>query len=411
MSKLGLKEKLREFDHLQSRVRAVRVATSNDALERLLGGSEREGSFVVERQYPLHETHGPIRLAQWLEVTSAALGIAGKDDRLSEMSPRHALFIDTETTGLAGGAGTLAFLVGVGYFEAEHFVVRQYFLRQPQEESAMLTALQQHLSRAQGLVSFNGKSFDLPLLASRAILNRMRIDFGRVPHFDVLHASRRMWKERVQECSLGTLETHLLAKTRREDVPSFLIPQIYFDFVRMGKTAQLAEIFAHNREDIVTTAALATYLGQLVQAPFKWKLSREELHKVGQLYRAAGELEASIKLFEDLLSSSETSQRREDLLALGFCYKSQRRHEEASRVWERAMTQCAFHPLPFIELAKHLEHRAKDHARALEVVQRALRSLEMVEGLRAKAEVLAHKHDLKRRETRLLKLISKSVLP
>ena len=406
MSKLGLKEKLREFERLQNRVRAARAATSNEALERVLGGAEREGCFVVERHYALHEAHGPVRLAQLLEVTGAALGIAGKDDRLGAMAPRHALFIDTETTGLAGGAGTLAFLVGVGYFEEERFVVRQYFLRQPHEEAAMLNALQHHLSGAQGLVSFNGKSFDLPLLASRAILNRMRFDFTRVPHFDVLHASRRMWKERVAECSLGNLETHLLGKTRSEDVPSFLIPQIYFDFVRTGKTAQLAEIFAHNREDLVTTAALTAYLGQLVQAPFKWRLTREELHKIGQLYRAAGELEAGIKLFEDLLSSAATSQRREDLLALGFCYKSRRRYEDASRVWERAIAQCAFHPLPFLELAKHLEHRAKDHARALEIVRRALRSLAALEDLRPHAEAAAYKHDLLRREARLLKRLA-----
>ncbi|MEK7726805.1 MAG: ribonuclease H-like domain-containing protein [candidate division KSB1 bacterium] len=411
MSKLGLKEKLREFDHLQTRVRAARVTTSHDALARLLGGEEREGCFVVERSYALDEAHGPVQLAHLLEVTSAALGIAGKDDQLAQMVPRHALFLDTETTGLAGGAGTLAFLLGVGYFTAEHFIVRQYFLRQPQEEAAMLTALQRHMSEVQGLISFNGKSFDVPLLVSRAILNRMRLDFGRLPHFDVLHASRRMWKDRVQDCTLGNLETNILGKSRRADVPSFLIPQIYFDFVRTGKTAQLAEIFAHNREDIVTTAALATYLGQLVQAPFKWQASREELHKIGRLYREAGELETSIALFENLLARAETSHRREDLLALGFCYKSRRRYEDAGRVWERAIAQFAFHPLPFIELAKYLEHRAKDYGRALEVVQRALRALAMLEGLRSSAEMLAHKNDLQRREARLQKLRSKNVIP
>lgn len=401
MSKLGLKEKLRDFDKMQSRVRAARTAASSGVLEGLLGGEEHEGCFVVERRYALHEAHGPIHLAQLFEVSAAALGIAAKDERVSALQPRAALFIDTETTGLAGGAGTLAFLVGVGYFEDEHFLVRQYFLRQPQEENAVLTAVQNHLAGAQGLVSFNGKSFDIPLLASRAILNRMRFDFNRVPHLDVLHASRRMWKERVPECSLGTLETHILGKSRREDVPSYLIPQIYFDFVRTGKTAQLAEIFAHNREDIVTTAALLTYIGRLVQTPFKLQASREELRQVGRLYREAGELESSIALFESMLAVSEHGSSREDLLTLGFCYKSLRRYAEAAQTWERAIAQFAFHPLPFIELAKHFEHRVKNYARALEVVQRALQALTTIEGLRATQEELFYKNDLHRRIVRL----------
>ncbi len=403
MSKLGLKEKLREFDQLQSRVRAARVATSNDVLERLLGGAEREGCFVVERRFALHEPHGPIRLAQLFEISGPALSIAAKDETLGSLNLREALFIDTETTGLAGGTGTLAFLVGVGYFSGEHFVVRQYFLRQPHEESAMLKALQQHLEAAQGLVSFNGKSFDIPLLLSRTILNRMRLDFGRLPHVDVLHASRRMWKDRVPECSLGNLETQILGKTRSDDVPSFLIPQIYFDFVRTGKTAQLAEIFAHNRQDLVTTAALLAYLGNLVQSPFKWQASHDELRKVGRLYREAGELETSIQLFETMLASAESSRSREDLLALGFCYKSQRRYEDARGIWERAIAQFPFHPLPYHELAKYLEHRAKDYGGALEIVQRALRSLALLENLRSPAEVQAYKNDLLHREARLVR--------
>lgn len=404
MSKLGLKEKLREFDQLQNRVRAARKVTSNDTLERLLGGSEHDGCFVVERRFPLQEAHGPVRLASLFELKGAAFAIAGKDEQLHQMTASRALFIDTETTGLAGGAGTLAFLVGLGYFADEHFIVRQYFLRQPYEEAALLKALQRHVEQAQTLVSFNGKSFDLPLLASRTILNRMRFDFKRLPHFDVLHASRRIWKEQVADCSLGNLEAMILGKKRREDVPGYLIPQIYFDFVRTGKTEQLVEIFAHNREDIVTTAALTAYLGQLVQTPFKFQASREELRKVGRLYREAGALEAGAQLFEQLLSDEASAHTREDYLALGFCYKSQRRYAEAAAVWERVIAQYSFHPLPFIESAKYLEHRAKDYSRALEMVQRALRAIGVTEGLRASAETVFYKKDLLKREARLQKL-------
>jgi uncharacterized protein YprB with RNaseH-like and TPR domain len=402
MSNLGLKEKLRELERVQNRTRTPGNLKPKSAdLEALLGGEEREGCFVVERRYALQEEYGPVRLSDFLDITGAALSIAAKDNQLAEFDPRNALFLDTETTGLAGGTGTIAFLVGLGYFENEEFVVRQYFLRGPQEESTVLTAVLQHVRERRGLVTFNGKSFDIPLLLTRSILNRLPPPFDMLPHIDVLHAARRMWKQRLQDCSLGNLEFQILGMRRSEDVPGSLIPSIYFDFLRTGNTRQLPEIFAHNRQDLVTTAALLTYLGALVQSPFKLHASLYELRQIGRLYREAGEWETSARTFEALIERHGQDKHVEDYLALGFCYKSQRRYQEARRIWEHMIDHLPLHPLPFIELAKHLEHRDRDHQRAHDLAQRGLRSLALLEELQPTHEFLIYRADLLRRAARL----------
>jgi len=398
---ISIKDKLRELDRLTAGTAAVPRPVRAVDLESLLGGSEENGCFVVERRYALDQLHGSIRLASLRELSRAALVIAGKDERLRELDLQRALFVDTETTGLAGGTGTLAFLVGTGYFEENEFVVRQYFLRQPHEEPAMISALQTHAALCQGLVTFNGKSFDIPLLLARTVLNRAPIAFDRLPHFDVLHAARRIWKDHLGDCSLLNLESQILGIRRTGDVPSSLIPQIYFDFVRTGEADHLPEIFAHNRQDIVTTAALLSCIGWLVQSPYKYNASRYELRKVGKLYRDAGLLEDSARLFEELVSQSDGQRQLEDHLALGFCYKSQSRYDEACRIWQTVIEEFPFHPVPFIEYAKHLEHRQRDFQRAHDIVLRALRSVTTMAELDNNGSVEFYRNDLRRRELRL----------
>ena len=211
----------------------------------------------------------------------------------------NAAFIDTETTGLGGGAGVYCFMVGVGTFEAldappdqgplplagavataehtpperdapTHFVVRQYFMRSPAEEQALLTALSRQLERHDIAVTFNGRSFDLPLLRNRIRYNlRFLPDFARgvpllherAPHLDLLMPARRLWKRRLQSCRLANLEQKVLEFVRTEDdVPGRLIPQLYIDYLRSGDARPLQRVFYHNREDIVSMVAQADHL-------------------------------------------------------------------------------------------------------------------------------------------------------
>ncbi|MCG3119716.1 MAG: hypothetical protein ALAOOOJD_02227 [bacterium] len=402
---MTLKDKLRELERVQPKASMPAPVKKNAELEEVLGGNEREGCFVVEHRFPLNNTHGNVRLSHIQDIAAPALAIAGKDENLAKLDLKRALFLDTETTGLAGGTGTTAFLVGIGRFEDETFAVRQYFLRQPYEETAMLKHLQALVEPSSGLVTFNGKSFDIPLLRTRAVLNRLPLNFERVPHLDVLHAARRLWKEQFGDCSLGGLESNILRVSRSHDIPGALIPQIYFDFLRYGDITQLPEVFSHNRQDILSMAALLVRMAQLVQHPLQRDataaITAHELRRVALLYRQLGDFSASVTLFEQLLQQTAAPPRLEDHLALGLCYKSQRRHNDANRVWQHLITQLPFHPLPYIELAKHCEHREGAVAAALDWVERALRNLQLREELGRKNDWAVFKNDLLHRQERL----------
>ncbi|MGH7600904.1 MAG: ribonuclease H-like domain-containing protein, partial [bacterium] len=290
---MTLKEKLRELERVQPKITTPRPKHKSVTLDGLLDGMEQDGCFVVERRFAVHHAHGNVLLSGMQKISRAALAIAGKDESLAALDLSRALFLDTETTGLAGGTGTVAFLLGIGRFEGEEFVVRQYFLRQPYEEAAMLKRLQTDINDSTGLVTFNGKTFDIPLLRTRAVLHRLNVGFERLPHFDVLHAARRLWKDQINSCSLNGLESSILRLRRSQDIPGALIPQIYFDFLRHGEAAQLPEVFAHNRQDIVSMAALLVRITQLVQHPLQSPngalISPQELRRVAGLYRQLGD--------------------------------------------------------------------------------------------------------------------------
>lgn len=402
---MTIKEKLRELDRVQPKITTPKPEHKSITLDGLLGGMEQDGCFVVERRFTIHHAHGNVRIGGVQEISPAALAIAGKDESLATLDLSRALFLDTETTGLAGGTGTVAFLLGIGRFDGEEFVVRQYFLRQPSEEAAMLKRLQTDVNDCNGLVTFNGKTFDIPLLRTRAVLHRLNVDFERLPHFDVLHAARRLWKDQIESCSLNGLESGILRLRRSQDIPGALIPQIYFDFLRHGEAAQLPDVFAHNRQDIVSMAALLVRIAQLVQHPLQSPngalISPQELRRVAWLYRQLGDFSASAALFEQLLQESKAMPRLEDHLALGLCYKNQRRYEEASRIWRETVERLPFHPLPYIELAKHCEHREGALQAALEWVERALQNLRLSEELGRGKDALPYKNDLLHRQDRL----------
>ena len=402
---MTLKEKLRELERVPPKVTVPELKQQSTALEDLLGGTEQSGCFVVEQHFPLHNSHGNVRLQHIKEIAATALAIAGKDPSLTKLDLSRALFLDTETTGLAGGTGTTAFLVGVGQFTDTAFVVRQYFLRGPHEEAAMLKQLQSLVEHSHGLITFNGKSFDIPLLRTRAVLNRLPVDFARLLHLDVLHAARRLWKAQYGDCSLGGLEGRVLQLRRSHDIPGALIPQIYFDFLRYGEASQLPEVFSHNRQDIVSMAALLVRMAQLVQHPLRRDhdapISPAELRRVALLYRQLGDFAASAMLFEQLLNDHAAPAGLEDHLALGLCYKSQRRYDEANHLWQKIVAELSFHPLPYIELAKHYEHRERAAGLALEWVERGLKNLQLCEAIGRRHEWTAYKKDLVHRQRRL----------
>lgn len=178
---------------------------------------------------------------------------------------RRMVFWDTETTGL-GGPGTYVFLVGLGYLDDDAFVVRQHFIRSPEEEPAMLHAIAESLPQWPTMTTFNGVSFDLPLLRARMKAHGIKMDLSNVLHCDLLYGARRLWQRRLPNCRLQTLEEHVLEFKRQGDVPSAQVPQMYFDYLDSGDLASLDGVFHHNVLDIISLAGLMIAMHEQVTA-------------------------------------------------------------------------------------------------------------------------------------------------
>ena len=326
-------------------------------------------AWVRSARYPLAERPD---LAEWLTVQPAALAALDRNDGLLRLEPAQAAFIDTETTGLSLGAGTYTFLIGVGTFEEDAFVVRQFFMRNPAEERAQLHLVEEALGRCTGIVSFNGRGFDMPLINNRFVLAAMPLPLIGAPHLDLLPPARRLWKARWGSCSLGSLERNVLAFQRTaEDVPGYLIPDIYRQYYLTGvATAMLAHVFYHNLEDIVTMPLLGARMARHFQ-PESLTVRLRELHalecwSLGRCYDALDWVEESIGAYRTALDrASGEPESAQVLRELGFLYKRLERRDEAAEVWETWISAVPGADLtPYIELAKHHEWQTLDLAAA-----------------------------------------------
>ncbi len=213
----------------------------------------------------LHEAdhrHGGVEVVRGATVSASEVALLALDPTLAEIDFSRALYIDTETTGLVGGAGTLPFLIGMAWFEGEQLMVEQLLLPRPGHEAPMLARLRERLKQASCVVSYNGKSFDWPLLRTRFVMNRLAVP--TLPaHLDLLHCARRVYKLRLGSVRLIHLEQEILHYERIDDLPGELIPQRYFEFLRgQADGGTLIPILDHNRSDLVALPAL---LGELVR--------------------------------------------------------------------------------------------------------------------------------------------------
>lgn len=386
----------------------------------LLGGAlagllKRNGAgtcFYVETRYPVEHCRGPLPLAHLFQIDGSAYHLLGRVPR--DLDLHHAVFLDTETTGLAGGTGTYAFLVGLGTFEGYDFVVRQFFLRDYGDEEAMLEELEAHLRPHSLLVTFNGKSFDWPLLQTRFRMNRRRAPLPGAPHLDLLHPARRLYKERLGACNLAHLETRVLGVERQGDTPGHLIPQLYFQYLRTGDAGPLADVLLHNRLDIVSLVSLAAWMGQMVMAPLHPTpdgelLCGDDLFALGRLFEDRGLLTEGITCYEAARDRGVAAVgEARALRQLSQAYKRVRAHDQALAIWEAMSERAgALTPYPFVELAKYHEHVSRNYAtaramavQALEIAQQR-RSLSLGYGPTSLQEVHALQHRLARLDRKL----------
>ncbi len=287
-------------------------------------------------------------------------------------------FVDTETTGLSGGTGTYAFLVGAGRFEENQFHLAQLFMTDPSEEPALLYMLEKFLTPCQVTVTFNGKSFDLPLLRSRFAMNGLQDPFKNYIHIDLLHMARRLWRDRLPSKSLGNLEAQILqAQRTEEDVPGWLIPQLYFDYLRDGDAAPLRKVFYHNSMDVVSMAALLNHIARLIQDfPGDSDILPVEKMAIARLYYDLGHIDTAIEIYQQILKMDHSSSnplssqnRIEVLTRLARIYKEAREFVKAQIFWIEAASLND--PYACIELAKLNEHILKDIPEALHWTQAA----------------------------------------
>jgi uncharacterized protein YprB with RNaseH-like and TPR domain len=373
---LSLRERLQRLVSVAERRERQRVgptrAEPDLRLEEIVEGmrvpNEAGEFFLMENAVHLETFHGEVPLCRFHSIRPETVGVLTAEDELAHFDLGTAAFLDTETTGLAGGAGTAAFLVGVGFVEGEHFKVRQYFMRDYHEEGALLQALAQDLARFPRVVTFNGKMFDLPLLDARFRLNRSRFPLGAVPHFDLLHPARRLWKMRLESCRLQSLEAALLGLTRSGDIPGELIPQVYFDYVRRRDARALKRVFDHNRQDIVSLAALAILACQWVEEG-RAEDPRDVVSLAGVLERARL-FDRSEAEYRRALDHAEGPLRGLTLLRLAHRAKRRRNFGAAVALWREAAD--AGEAEAFRELAMHYEHRTRDLEAALCATERGL---------------------------------------
>jgi len=351
-------------------------ASIQDVLSGEFVDTRRGRVFIHEEIYPADYRHGWAPLA-----TDAPLHVMAawaRDTRLREMPLEKFVFLDTETSGLSGGTGTYAFLVGAGRFETSasgrNFRLLQFFMPDPGDEAALLEALADFLAPCEALVTYNGKSFDAPLLRTRYILHDIPVSFDDYAHVDLLHLARRLWRDRLDSRTLKYIEEHILDAPRTsEEVPGYEIPWLYFDYLRTGDVGEMKGIFYHNAMDIVALAAMFGLTASMLHDPFDESIQHGlDVIALAKLHEDLDEWEDAARLYERGL---EMDLAEDDfwkaVRRLSVLQKRRGDLEAAIHWWEQAAAKG--HVYAYVELAKHYEHRIKDYVRARKWAAAALK--------------------------------------
>lgn len=277
-------------------------------------------------------------------------------------------FLDTETTGLSHGAGTVAFLVGLGCFEKDAFVVRQYLMRDYDEEIFLLSHTADHMAKSRMVCTFNGATFDLPLLETRFTMQRMRSAYPEKPHVDLLPASRRVWKLRLKRCNLASLEAAVLGLERVDDLPGALVPERYFSYLKTKDFSLLEDILDHNAQDIISLAHILNRLLSLHETPLEAKMP-EDIFSLGKVYEKRGRHERARMCYRaaDCGAVSALARAR-----MADSFRREGNFEEAAKIYDRMIASHQGGAAPLIAMAKICEHRKRDIPLAIEYTRKAI---------------------------------------
>jgi uncharacterized protein YprB with RNaseH-like and TPR domain len=363
-----------------------------DTLARIVGGEVRRNKFgehvAVQQWYSEPESFEP---------RASALRLLAPESAAVLGDPQQWLFLDTETTGLAGGTGTYAFLVGIAWWEAGGLQVEQFFMRDFGEEHSLLLALGERLRERPVLVTFNGKSFDWPLLETRYRMTRSIPAQALRAHLDLLHPARQLWRMRLPSVRLTELEKHVLGWDRGPDMWSAMIPQLYFDYLRGGAAEPLADVFLHNRQDLRGLAALAGKILSLLAEPDAAECEPLDLFGLSRLLRRRGEMQRSRRIYERALAAGLPGELdRVARCELARLAKREKDFGRANELWNELLgadpsvspqtgqTQKSAPPdndnadaalEAYEQLAMYYEHQARQPERAAALTREALVAL------------------------------------
>jgi uncharacterized protein YprB with RNaseH-like and TPR domain len=362
--------------------------------------------FETEKLWERHRRHGNVDIADLVELPADLLdGLS--DGSISAVPPTRWAFLDTETTGLAGGTGTYAFLIGVGAIEPAGFRLRQFFIRDYAEEASLLWRLAEHLAQFDVLITYNGKAYDQPLLETRFRMARRQgappHPFDRLLHLDLLFGARRLWKLRLESCRLVDLENQILGVERPGDLPGEMIPYCYFDYLRTKRAFELVPIFHHNAIDILSLACLTAIVPLAFRSPgsarllhgadfiglARWLCGGERYNEALSLLRRAVDLglpdHLLFKTLWDIAGLEKRLGRPEGRLAA---------------MAELAASRNPFRVKALEELAKNYEYRERNFSMALEMVK-AAQQLEDTPRMRLRAARIQGKLEKARRQMAL----------
>jgi uncharacterized protein YprB with RNaseH-like and TPR domain len=386
---LSLRQRLERLVHVASAVRSgqsparrapqtpqartQRLLTLEEAIPGARIAENARGRFVlVEEELSLDRYHGHVSLSRFRALRPDTLAVLAGDpspEPFVSFAVERTAFLDTETTGLAGGAGTAAFLIGVALVRGDRLVLRQYLMRDYDEEPAMLQAVADDLRGVTHLVTFNGRGFDVPLLEARYRLNRARPPVAEAVHLDLLPPARRLWGERFESCRLQALEAGLLGLRRAGDVPGEDIPRLYFDWLRSRNARGLAPVLEHNRLDVVSLAALLAFCCGWIEDGLAG--DARDHYGLARVFERAAVYDRSEAHYRSVVDAGEGALRVRSLRRLAARRKRVRDHAAALPLWEEA-ARCGDR-WALREIAIHHEHRSGDLASAAAAVDQALR--------------------------------------
>jgi uncharacterized protein YprB with RNaseH-like and TPR domain len=352
-------------------------AEAGDPAAILDGDWRQSGShrfLVVDRSYAPGHRHGSICIADslppeegWSRLNLLAGATCGG----------NLLFLDLETTGLAGGAGSYAFLVGCGWFDRGRFHVRQFLLSSFAAERALLEAVNELAGTVDALVTYNGKSFDLPLIETRYALSRLPTPLTGLPHVDMLHHARRLWHGHDDGHRLSSLESTLLGHDREGDVPGFEIPSRYFHYVRTGDARPLDAVLEHNRRDLLSLALLTARAAQLLDDGVAATTTAREALGIGRLYERSGMTADALACYARAVDMGP-GVYAEALYAHATLLRRLRRYDVAAQAWQRLLDLGDCSPRLQREaaeaLAVHHEHRLRSLMSARHLAMQSLQS-------------------------------------